>query len=671
MSVLVTAANATIAFDPPVLLENKDGTAGSACGDLDKDGRIEFVTQELFAIYDFEDGAINTYRPLPNIDTRLDRFGGDIEIGDINGDTWPDIVLTDTSNSGDTGELIWFENPLGDLGGTWTEHSVSVWDGIDVGNQITHAEEELGDINDDGLLDIVVRDIRHGFWIHLQNPEGGWHPRVFVATNPREGLDLWNPDGDDDLDILLNGVWFETPDDPLSGTYTLHAVSGMEDWYPSGNTSNEIDDYACKVIAADINGDLKDDIVISNAEELKALSPTKPHGIVIYLQPADILLDPWIPVVVTPDHFSWHTLQVRDMNHDGHLDIVAAVSLVGADTAEAESNIWLNDGTVNFIKTPIAADFGYQGEVGDSDGDGDHDFLLPETFSSGEVRLYENISTIIPSTGFSLYMQSFGLEGPDALPGVDYDKDTLTNMIEFVLGTDPTESTPASEHPKLTPIPGGSTFTFRRFDESIPNDPSAAHSTDLEEFTPAVDGVDGISVTVTDDGFGEGIDRVETSFPDSLAEDGRLFARLQATPQTIAEINFAAFLTGFTLSTGNSQALTDFDQDGLANQFEFVFGTDPTTYTPASDRPSIAAVEGGYLVTFRRSDAAISTFPTVHYSSNLVSYQPAVNGVNGVTIAVTDDGFEEGVDRIEVFLPDTLEENGRLFTKLTLEAGFD
>ncbi|MEM9237219.1 MAG: VCBS repeat-containing protein, partial [Verrucomicrobiota bacterium] len=129
-----------IEFDSPDILEQQEGTAGSACGDLDKDGRIEFVTQEHFAIYDYDEGSINSYRPLPDINGRLDRFGGDIEIGDINGDTWPDIVLTDTSNSGDTGELIWFENPLGNLAGSWIEHSVSTWDGVGTGNQITHAE---------------------------------------------------------------------------------------------------------------------------------------------------------------------------------------------------------------------------------------------------------------------------------------------------------------------------------------------------------------------------------------------------------------------------------------------------------------------------------------------------------------------------------------------------
>ncbi|MEP4076733.1 hypothetical protein [Haloferula sp.] len=530
LSASYSKAATELAFDPPINLENADGTAGSACGDLDKDGRIEFVTQEHFGIYDYELGSWNTYRPLPDITTRLDRFGGDIEIGDINGDTWPDIVLTDTSNSGNTGELIWFENPLGNLAGTWVEHSISTWDGIGTGNQITHSEEELGDVNDDGLLDIVVRDISHGFWVHLQNPEGGWHPRVFVATNPREGLDLWDPDGDGDLDILLNGVWFETPDDPLLGTYIQHAVIGMEDWYPSGSSSNQINDYACKVIAADFNGDNKDDILISNAEELKALSPTKPHGIVIYLQPADILVDEWTAATVDADHFSWHTLLAEDMDKDGDIDIVGAISLVGKDTAPAESNMWINDGLASFTLFPIDEDYGYQGEVGDSDGDGDKDFMLPQTFSSGKVRFYSNESIIEIITNYDFYIEGYGLSGEDADPSFDYENDGIPNGLEFLFGTDPTTVTSPSVLPNFGQSSGGSIFTFRRSSEAVADAPTADYSTNLETFDPAVDGVNGVSITETIDGFSPGIDRVEVFFPDTLAPDGSLFARLRITP---------------------------------------------------------------------------------------------------------------------------------------------
>ena len=60
------------------------------------------------------------------------------------------------------------------------------------------------------------------------------------------------------------------------------------------------------------------------------------------------------------------------------------------------------------------------------------------------------------------------------------------------------------------------------------------YDTDLiGEFTPAIDGVEGVTINVIDDGFEAGIDQVEVFLPDSLAVDGRLFARLTVTPNGV------------------------------------------------------------------------------------------------------------------------------------------
>ena len=74
-------------------------------------------------------------------------------------------------------------------------------------------------------------------------------------------------------------------------------------------------------------------------------------------------------------------------------------------------------------------------------------------------------------------------------------------------------------------------FTFRRTDDSVAENPGVEYDVDLAGvFTPAIDGVDGVTVTVADDGFEARVDQVDVSLPDSLAVDGRLFARLSLTP---------------------------------------------------------------------------------------------------------------------------------------------
>lgn len=513
-------------FAEPTELIGSGGTAGSAAADLDGDGRDEFITQEHFAILDLDAGTWSLERPLADINDRLDRFGGDIEVGDIDRDGWIDIVLTDTSNSGTTGELLWFENPDGDLAGTWTEHLVSSWSGNGTGDEITHAEEEVGDLDGDGDLDIVVRDIQHGVWIHLNQGDGTWAPRRFVATNPREGLELWNPDGDGDLDLLLNGVWIETPADPSAGDFTIHAIPGMGDWYPDGSSGDEISDYACKVLARDLDGDGRLDVVISNAEELDGQSPTKPHGIRAYLQPAAGLFEPWSEVIIEPDHISWHTLEVEDLDGDGDFDVLAAISDVGVGGASGDSSYWINDGAANWTEAPIDTLLGYQGVVGDSDGDGDPDLLLPAAFSEGPIRHYENVSATVPPDAYELYIDSFDLGGGDPAFAADPDRDGLANGIEFVLATDPGEFTPPGLRPQLSVGTDSMTFEFRRADASLEFDPGVEISDDLASFETVVDGVDGVEVVVHDDDIAAGVDRVEVTLPLPAGESSRLFFRL-------------------------------------------------------------------------------------------------------------------------------------------------
>jgi hypothetical protein len=53
------------------------------------------------------------------------------------------------------------------------------------------------------------------------------------------------------------------------------------------------------------------------------------------------------------------------------------------------------------------------------------------------------------------------------------------------------------------------------------------YSSDLTAWTDAANGTNGVAVVVTDDFYGTGIDKVETTLPISLAGEGKLFARLR------------------------------------------------------------------------------------------------------------------------------------------------
>lgn len=374
------------------------GAGDTAAGNLDTDAETdEFVVispENHFKVLRWNGETFDSHDVISGaaVVAKLDRFGGDVRMADVDGDGDNDIVTMDTSNSGTTGSLVWYEHP-GTWNGTWAEHTIDTFSGTGTGNEITHSEVIAGDINQDGRTDIVARDLNHGVWVWIQAAPGDgstWNARNFTATNPREGLALWNPDGDGDLDILINGVWLETPADSVAGTYTVRTILGAEAWYPAGSSAAEIADYAAKVVVHDFNGDGREDFIITNAEELDGTAVGKPDGIQIFFQPADPIDGTWTSGTLTGSHFSWHNAELADYDGDGDLDFVTGISDVGVDTEPGKKVVFVNGGNgASWTETSIAAGRVYQISVGDADGDGDMDVLAPEHFAEGAVEFYK------------------------------------------------------------------------------------------------------------------------------------------------------------------------------------------------------------------------------------------------------------------------------------------
>ncbi|SMF13298.1 Repeat domain-containing protein [Alteromonadaceae bacterium Bs31] len=389
---------------PSVISGSSNGGAlGSTVGDLNNDGRAELVTAASsdssdphLRIYQWQESSnsfsiIDIYDPAGD----MDRYGGDLAIGDVNGDGWSDIVVPESNNSNGAGKLAWFENPGGQLSGSWQVHIIDSWSGS-ASDSVEHMSEiTVGDIDGNGKLDVAVRDVSHGVSIRFQTLDGSWQDRVFIAVSPREGLQLWNPDKDGDLDILLNGAWLETPSDVLKGSYALRSIGNAESWYPSSTTAVSISDYASQVEVADFNNDGRDDLVITNSEELRndSSTVTKPQGLRVYLAPADVVNDKWQEVVLRDNYYSWHNCEVGDFNRDGKMDVISGISDVGKDNAPYGLYAFINDGNGTSFTMQKISDSNpiYQASAGDVDGDGDVDLLAPENWNSGKIYFYKNI----------------------------------------------------------------------------------------------------------------------------------------------------------------------------------------------------------------------------------------------------------------------------------------
>lgn len=135
-----------------------------------------------------------------------------------------------------------------------------------------------------------------------------------------------------------------------------------------------------------------------------------------------------------------------------------------------------------------------------------------------------------PSTasGYDTWADSFSLMGADRAFDADLDGDGLDNGAEFVVGGHPRVGADADKVPTLTAGGGVAEFVFRRVDASVYLGSAAEYDADLlGPWTTATNGAGGVTVTVVNDGFAVGVDRVTVRIP---ITGPVLFVRLRVTP---------------------------------------------------------------------------------------------------------------------------------------------
>ncbi|MBP7948046.1 MAG: autotransporter-associated beta strand repeat-containing protein [Verrucomicrobiales bacterium] len=157
----------------------------------------------------------------------------------------------------------------------------------------------------------------------------------------------------------------------------------------------------------------------------------------------------------------------------------------------------------------------------------------------GQIRLL-NAS---PGSPYQNWANTKGLSGAEAAPDADPDRDRLANAVEFVIGGEPNPASPSADSSGLAPTVAATAtdlvFTFRRTDLALTQPGIAVavrFGSNLNTWTEAAipattpgAPVNGAAITITQDGFGAGVDKVEVRIPRSLAVGARLFAVLEVT----------------------------------------------------------------------------------------------------------------------------------------------
>jgi hypothetical protein len=197
-------------------------------------------------------------------------------------------------------------------------------------------------------------------------------------ANLHEGMDVGDMDGDNYIDIAVNGFCLKNPKGNIMGEWLMETVDRK--WH---NQSGDWSANATKNFCADINGDGRDEIFISHSER-------NGYPVSWYLRSQT----EWIEHIITDSLSSSHTLQVYDFDNDGDFDVLAGVNQGRAKNigkTEFPVLIFVNDGTDNRWNPVKVAEGGiYNGRVADFDGDGDMDIFRLPNHESNQVFILKN-----------------------------------------------------------------------------------------------------------------------------------------------------------------------------------------------------------------------------------------------------------------------------------------
>ncbi len=281
----------------------------------------------------------------------------DGEVADVNGDDKADYVGLTAS------ALVWYENP------GWTVHTID--------NRVLH-DVEVADFDNDKDMDIVARDQgefgHSGETLHFyrQDTATSWtHYEVNIANG--EGLVTANVDGDEYIDVVIGGFWFENDGVIVNGGWHEHAFTP-----PSWNYQNTY------VAAGDINGDGRLDIVLSPAE-----LAGQTYRISWFEAPENPKDSNWTEHIIEDNVEAVHHFAgIADFNNDGLTDVAAAEMHQGANPDEVK--IYINDGDgLSWTKQVLATTGSHSMRLLDVENDGDID-LYGANWVGNDVELWQN-----------------------------------------------------------------------------------------------------------------------------------------------------------------------------------------------------------------------------------------------------------------------------------------